>query len=105
MTTPNFSQNDSDSPNGSYQTWAFDKCFDPRTIPAHWDLSELMAPVKTSMKRRTGRSVQTQHSSETDHESTRTPSENDKSSEAITEYHHNLFIDPKTSPRHWDSSW
>ena len=107
------------SPAESDTAWEIEQFSEPRTMPAHWDLSELMAPANASNNGRpingrsnngrTGGPVERTSLSGPSREAAQEPPASmpveDKTSECLTEWHKNMFADPLTAPKHWGRSW
>jgi hypothetical protein len=76
-------------------TWNFEKFSEPRTMPAHWDLSEMVASSNQA-----GEGV-----SEPGVQSDPAPAQpfDPEAVDAVSpEWHRNPFPEPRTYPTHWD---
>ena len=97
MTDPIQPYDDPKTGDESAHPLSFDKFSEPRTMPAYWDLSELMAAPKPASQGVSEPDIQAESPT-----CPKLPSEQDGMDEPRPEWHRNLFPQPRTYPTHWD---
>ncbi len=91
------------TPNSPYHL-TFDEFSEPVSMPAHWDLTELPAPMRPS---RNGHSEQSQsEQTSPSHQAPETPVVDGDSAGGLgSDWQRNSFPEPRTFPVYWDLPW
>ncbi len=95
MTTP---------PVPSQESWDSDSFYEPRTIPGHWDISDLMKPPKLNGNGHGKQPVQAVPARETKGQDGPAPASAAKAEEPTANWQQNPFPKLKTFPAQWDLS-
>ena len=97
MSNPSQLQDDPKAGGENDHTWTFDKFSEPRTMPAHWDLSEMIASPKQASE---GVSEPGQPAGPP--AAATLPFDPENVDAVSPEWHRNPFPEPRTYPTHWD---
>jgi hypothetical protein len=81
----------------SAHTWTFDKFSEPRTMPAHWNLSEMMGSAEPTGEDVTDPGMQAEPPA-----AAALPLDAEGVDAVSAEWHRNPFPEPRTYPTHWD---
>ena len=85
------------------ESWSGEKFSEPRTMPAHWNLSELTSPAKPSGSGRPTESDRAAMEACSTEDIAHADPEFHEAGEASPEWQR--FPEPKTFPSGWDLAW
>jgi len=104
MSKPKKSSSQDFTPSTPYHL-TFDEYLEPVSMPAHWDLTELPAPMRPSRNGHSEQPAQVEGASPA-HQATETPGVDSESAGGMgSDWQHNSFPEPRTFPVYWDLSW